>query len=234
MKTRGSLMFGMAMVSFVLFFAGCQKPDNKNAYTYVDLGLPSGTLWATCNVGAESPEEYGDFFAWGETATKDTYNWSTYKYCRGREDQLTKYCCFNAAIGYVYGYHGYSDDLTILQPEDDVATMNWGDEWRMPTYEEGMELCQNTTSTWVTRNGIKGMLFTGSNGNSLFILAAGCKTDDKLFFVGECGYYWLSSLHATVPSIAWFISFNTRSCGNNCYSRYYGMSVRPVRAAGKN
>ena len=88
-------------------------------HAYVDLGLPSGTLWATCNVGADTPEGYGDYFAWGETQPKDVYNWSNYQYCNGSHDQLTKYCNNSS-----YGYNGFTDNLTTLQPGDDAATAN--------------------------------------------------------------------------------------------------------------
>ena len=124
-------------------------------HEYVDLGLPSGTLWATYNVGANSPEEYGDYFAWGETQPKDTYTWSTYQYANGGSPwgnpNLTKYCANSQ-----YGYNGYVDDLTILLPEDDAATANWGSNWRMPTQEEWWELGSNTTHTWTTQNGVNG------------------------------------------------------------------------------
>ena len=98
-------------------------------HEYVDLGLPSGTLWATMNVGANSPEDYGDYFAWGETAPKSVYDWSTYKWCRGLVNTITKYC--NSG-----GYNGFVDNKTELDPEDDAATANWGAEWRMPSFEQ--------------------------------------------------------------------------------------------------
>ncbi len=86
---------------------------DANGHAYVDLGLPSGTLWATCNIGATKPEEYGDYFAWGETSTKDTYDWTTYKYSKGDEDELTKYCD-DSDYGYNYGYNGFTDSLNTL------------------------------------------------------------------------------------------------------------------------
>ena len=134
-----------------------------DTHAYVDLGLPSGLLWATCNVGANAPEEIGDNFAWGETTPKNTYDWSNYQHCNGSEYTLTKYC--NDAE---YGYNGFTDNLTTLLPEDDAATANWGNGWRMPTYEEWKELYNNTTMTGTTQNGVEGALFT-ANGNSLFL-----------------------------------------------------------------
>ena len=133
-----------------------EKEDNKknvddvevniiDGHEYVDLDLPSGTLWATCNVGAEKPEEYGDYFAWGETKTKENYDWSTYKWCNGSEYELTKYC--------VSGRYGTVDNKTELLPEDDAATANWGSNWCMPTVEQIEELhryakLENTTQNF--------------------------------------------------------------------------------------
>ena len=144
-------------------------------HDYVDLGLPSGMLWATCNVGANAPEDNGDYFAWGETQPKDVYNWDTYQYCMGSYNTLTKYCTRSD-----YGFNGFTDNLTILLPEDDAATANWGNGWRMPTIEEWQELYQNTTHTWTTQNGVNGRLFTASNGSSLFLPAAGYRNNSSL------------------------------------------------------
>ncbi len=192
-------------------------------HEYVDLGLPSGTLWATCNVGANAPEEYGDYFAWGETQTKSTYNFSTYQYCRnGNQDQLTKYC-----DSVSYGYNGFTDNLTTLLPEDDAATANWGSGWRMPTETEWEELLQNTTHTWTTQNGVNGYLFTASNGNSLFLPAAGFRWNDELISAGSWGKYWSSSLVTDVPYYARGFLFN--SDGYGMYGpRGEGRSVRAV------
>lgn len=111
------------------------------SHDYVDLGLPSGLLWATCNVGADNPEDYGDYFAWAETEPKSVYNWSTYKYCDGGYYyKLTKYCTRSD-----FGNNGFTDNLTVLLPEDDAATANWGNGWRMPTENEWRELIDNTT-----------------------------------------------------------------------------------------
>ena len=194
-------------------------------HAYVDLGLPSGLLWATCNVGADTPEDYGDYFAWGETTTKSTYNWSTYQYCNGSYNTLAKYC--NKSN---YGYNGFTDKLTTLLPEDDAATANWGTDWRMPTKEEWQELFNNTTVTWTTQNGVNGRLFTASNGNSLFLPAAGCRDDSSLYNAGSYGVYWSSSLNTGSPSSAWSFDFNSDDCGMSNYYRYCGQSVRPVRS----
>ena len=193
-------------------------------HAYVDLGLPSGTLWATCNVGAENSEDYGDYFAWGETQPKDTYNWSTYQYCMGSSNTLTKYCSNSSN-----GYNEYTDNLTTLLPEDDAATVNWGNGWRMPTKEEFEELYNNTTVTWTTQNGVNGRLFTASNGSSLFLPAAGYRSSSSLCSAGSYGYYRSSSLNTDNPGSAWYFGFLSGSYDMYSYYRYLGQSVRPVR-----
>ena len=198
-------------------------------HAYVDLGLPSGLLWATCNVGADTPEGYGDYFAWGETQPKDTYNWSTYQYCNGSFNTLTKYCNNSS-----YGYNGFTDDLTTLLPEDDAATANWGSDWRMPTKEEWQELYNNTTHTWTTQNGVNGRLFTASNGNSLFLPAAGYYGGTSLGYAGTYGNYWSSSLLTGSPNFAWSLFFDSGDCYMYSNIRYYGFTVRPVRSSRQN
>ena len=187
-------------------------------HEYVDLGLPSGLLWATRNVGANAPEEYGDYFAWGETQPKDVYSWDTYQYYDG--GNMTKYTG--------------SDGLTILLPEDDAATANWGNGWRMPTKEEWEELYQNTTSTWTTQNGVNGRLFTAPNGNSLFLPAAGNRRYGDLEDVGYYGYYWSSSLSTAFPRRAWYIYFLPYDRSMSDGDRGCGPSVRAVRSARQN
>lgn len=140
--------------------------------TFVDLGLPSGTLWATCNVGADSPEEEGKYFAWGETSEKSTYyDWSHYEYCKGTVTTLTKYCTVEKWSGNLS-----MDGLTELLPEDDAATVNLGAEWQMPIKAQFEELFNNsyTTTEWTTLNGMKGAMITSkSNGRSIFLPASG-------------------------------------------------------------
>ena len=202
--------------------------SGDDSHEYVDLGLPSGTLWATCNVGANSPEDYGDYFAWGETQPKDYYDWSTYQYCMGSENTLTKYCSNSN-----YGYNGSTDNLTVLQPEDDAATANWGNDWRMPTQAEWQELYQNTTVIWTTRNGVNGRLYTASNGNSLFLPAAGYRYNSTL--EPDYGYYWSSSLDTDTPRGAlylYFLYYDYPVDGG--YPRYCGLTIRPVRTVSQN
>ena len=182
-------------------------------HAYVDLGLPSGLLWATCNVGANAPEEYGDYFAWGETSPKDTYNWSTYQHYNGSD--LTKYTG--------------SDGLTTLEPSDDAATANWGNGWRIPTEAEWQELRDNTTVTWTQQNGVNGRLFTAANGNSLFLPAAGYRYGSSLNDAGGWGDFWSSSLYTDGPLSAWLFYFDSGYYGMGYDGRYFGFTVRPVR-----
>ena len=198
-------------------------------HTYVDLGLPSGTLWATCNLGANLPEEYGDYFAWGETQPKDNFSWTNYQYCMGSFNTLTKYCN-NPDIG----YNGFTDDLTTLEPSDDAATANWGDDWRMPTDEEWQELYQNTTVTWTTRNGVNGRLFTASNGNSIFLPASGYRNESTPEATGIIGDYWTSSLDTDYPSGALSFFFNSSNYYISFCNRLYGRNVRAVRSGSQN
>lgn len=197
-----------------------QIVEDKNNYgvqdghIYVDLGLPTGTLWATMNIGATSPEDYGDYFAWGETETKTDYSWSSYTY--GTESNLTKY---NA-----------TDGKTTLEPTDDAAAVNWGNGWRMPTDAEWQELLNFTNYTWTTQNGVNGLLFIGSNDNSLFLPAAGYREGSSLGWVGGNGIYWSSSLtmYYTQDAGCFFLSEFTNLLDGN--ERFYGYSVRPVHS----
>jgi len=203
--------------------------SSVDGHAFIDLGMPSGLLWAMCNVGADSPEDYGDYFAWGETEPKSVYSWSTYQYCNGSSSTLTKYC-YNSD----YGYNGFTDNLTILLPEDDAATANWGSDWRMPTIGEWQELYQNTTHIWTTQNGVNGRLFTASNGNSLFLPAAGYRYNSSLDDAGSIGYYWSSSLNTDYPSRAWYFGFRSAIFDMYGYDRNYGFTVRPVCSSRQN
>ena len=187
-------------------------------HEYVDLGL--SVKWATCNVGASKPEEYGDYFAWGETEPKSIYDWSTYKWCRGSYYTQTKYCTDS--------YFGTVDNKTQLELSDDAARANWGGSWRMPTKAEQDELRNNCTWIWTTQNGVKGYRVTSkSNGKSVFLPAAGCRFDSSLL-AGSYGYYWSSSLDSGYPYRAYSLDFNSSSVGWGRNDRYYGQSVRPV------
>ena len=187
---------------------------NLTSGDWVDLGLPSGLLWATRNVGASSPTDYGNYYAWGETSPKDAYTEDNNRY-------------YNSLTGYSK-YTG-SDGLTILQSGDDAATANYGG--RTPTKAEWEELMNNTTSQWVTINGVNGRCFTGSNGNSFFLPAAGCRSYSSFGYAGSNGYFWSSSHDTDYPSFAWGFNFSSDGQSIISYGRTGGLSVRAVRSA---
>lgn len=173
----------------------------------VDLGLPSGTLWADRNIGAGSPEDYGNYFAWGETKPKSVYSWGTYKYWNDTDGD------------------GYWD---ISGTQYDAATFNWGEGWCMPTYTQFLELITKCTWTWITLNGIKGYKVRGPNSNSIFIPAAGYKHDNELKYTKTYGTYWTSSLCESIQVSSFDLSFSSKEyvlCDN---WRCYGRTVRAV------
>ena len=207
----------VALSTFLLSCGGSSDAGHE----YVDLGLPSGLKWATCNVGANNPWEYGDYYAWGETEEKSNYEWSTYKWGNGNYDDLTKYC---RSISY-----GTVDNKTVLDPEDDVAHVKWGGTWRMPTFDEQKELLNKCTWTWTTLNGVNGYKVTGPNGNSIFLPAAGYRNGTYLDYSGSFGYYWSSSLGEGGSSYAYYLRFDSGTYDWYDYGRRcYGQSVRPV------
>ena len=187
----------------------------------VDLGLPSGLKWASCNVGATAPEEYGGYYAWGETEEKSGYNWSTYKYCNGSSNSLTKYCTSSS--------DGTVDNKTTLEASDDVATVKWGGNWRMPTRAEQQELINNCTWEWTTLNGVYGYRVTGPNGNSIFLPAAGCRSGTEVSYQGSYGGYWSSSLGSSDGNSACGLYFyGSYYDWYDYYRRFRGQAVRPV------
>ena len=204
-----------------LILGGGAPQDN---HEYVDLGLPSGTLWATCNVGANSPEQYGDYFAWGETAPKEVYTWETYKWCNGTWDSLTKYNFQN--------YYGTVDNKKELEPADDAAQANWGLSWQMPTKAQQDELHEHCNWQWTTMNGVNGYLGTGPSGKTLFLPAAGYKDGTRIVSEGEFGYYWSHSLYYGMSLYAYnHLFFSGSSPGWDKQERSFGLSIRPVRVA---
>ena len=213
-----------------IYGTGSELPPSMTPGQAIDLGLPSGTKWASCNVGATKPEEHGLYFAWGETQgyTGDTsdgrsFNWGSYKWCNGSYDTMTKYCTNSS-----YGYNGFTDDLTELLPEDDAATANWGSDWRMPTFDQIIELHDNCSSEWTQINGVNGRKFTGSNGNSIFLPAAGYRLDASLYSEGSNGHYWSRSLGTSYSNFAYYLVFGSGDAGWGSLTRHYGFTVRPV------
>lgn len=203
---------------------------------WVDLGLPSGTLWATCNVGADKPEDYGDHFAWGETESKNYYYYETYKWFQSYTDTdgcvhcgYTKYCIDSDS-----GYDGFTDGKTELDPEDDAAYMNWGSSWRMPTKEQSCELVENCSWQWIQRNGVNGYQVTGPNGSTIFLPAAGDRYMGSLRHVGSHGRYWSRTVDSESSDNAYglYFLYTSYAEGASCYSdydRFNGYTVRAVR-----
>ena len=186
----------------------------------IDLGLPSGIKWASCNVGASSPEEFGGYYAWGETEEKKDYSLGTYKWCNGSYDSMTKYCTDSD--------YGTVDGKTTLDPEDDVAHVKWGGNWRMPTNEEMGELIDNCTWKWTTFNGVNGYKVTGPNGYSIFLPAAGYRRGTGVNDSGSDGDYWSGSLGGYYCNVAYGLDFSSDNHGRSYYGRDLGLTVRPV------
>ncbi len=191
-----------------------------DTHEYVDLGLPSGTLWATCNVGANSPEEKGDYFAWGETAPKDYYDWSTYKWCNIGDTTLTKYCNSDC------GYNGFVDNKMELDPEDDAAYVNWGPSWRTPTKEQLDELRENCTIELTYKGGYR---FTGPNGNTIVFPCSGYRYQNQLDIIDSEGVFLSRTLDSSNPYNFFALDLIQNYFYCSTPGRYYGMPVRPVR-----
>ena len=192
-----------------------QPKGNQKVHEWVDLGL--SVKWATCNIGADRPEDYGDYFAWGETRPKSTYNWSN---------------CFDCLDGKYDGRWGTYrlGGQTRITPTSghDTARENWGGSWRMPTDAENEELCNKCTWTWTSQGGHEGYKVTGPNGNSIFLPAAGCRWGHCTSRVGEGGYYWSSTLSSSTSLSARNLYFGSGGRNTGGDSRSDGQSVRPV------
>lgn len=235
----------VVLINVILGKAPEQESNAPAGAKAVDLGLPSGTKWANMNVGAEKPEDYGLYFAWGETQgyTSDTsdgrsFDWASYKWMNPGQPsgmQVNKYQGKDGQIGgcwYDSERNFIGDGKTTLDLADDAANANWGGSWRMPTNEEIEELIENTTSEWTTVNGVNGFRFTSkTNGNSIFLPAAGLRNasyspDDRQ---GAYGYYNSSSLSKSSSDDARILQFKS---GGYVYAYYgrrrLGHSVRPV------
>ena len=224
------------------------KSGTEDGHDYVDLGLTSGTLWATANVGAKTPQDYGNYYAWGETSTKETYNWRTYKYGSAGY-QLVKYCNCTSM-----GKDGFTDSKTTLDLSDDAAAANWGGKWRMPTLEQRDELRNECYWVWTesyNNSNVKGYIVYKAKSSSdkgkeiykgeapslsytlsdahIFLPATGSRYNDDLSRAGSCGHYWSSSLDTDSPSSARGIDFSSAGV-LNYYDDYRcdGQSVRAV------
>ena len=194
--------------------------DQKN-YEYVDLGL--SVKWATCNIGAERPEDFGGYYCWGETETKSYYSSSNYKYSDDHLIILKKYN-FVSLFGNV-------DNKYTLDPEDDAAHVQWGGNWRLPSEAEFYELIANCTLTWTTLNDVKGCLVTsnkeGYTDRSIFLPASGIMEDVGSLYEGERGFYWTNSL-TNEPMNANILLLEERRPYSSAATRSYGCCIRPV------
>ena len=200
-------------------------------YTYVDLGLTSGTLWAKCNVGAEKETDYGFYFQWGDIKNKSNAecSWTTYKYCNGSLNSMNKYCTDNS-------YGPVVDNKTTLESADDAATQIMGDEWRMPTKADFQELVNNTTIKWFddfNGSGVKGCTFTSTKDTSkyIFIPASGVRRKDGFTAQNSIAFVWSSSLVVDYSINAYYLSFASNTPSPNDYGdnvRSVGLTVRGV------
>ena len=206
---------------------------NINGKDYVDLGLTSGTLWATCNVGATSETDYGSYFQWGDTVDKRNAecSWATYKHCNGTADttdENVKFTKYNVNSSY-----GTVDNKTTLDLEDDAARVHMGGDWRIPSLALMEELVAETTSEWITNyngSGVNGRKFTASNGNSIFIPASSFRYDSSFSSQGSDGYVWITLLERSSKNLTHCLRFTSDSISaiNWTATRCYGLSVRGV------
>lgn len=190
----------------------------------IDLGLSSGTKWASCNVGAIKPEDYGDYYAWGETETKSNYSWSTY--APGGSTVTSKETC-GTIVDLIYQNCGGSN-ADIAGTQYDVAHVKWGGRWKMPTQTQQQELVSECTWIWETYNGVNGYKVVGPNGNNIFLPAAGYFNGEINSHGGTNGSYWSSTLYSSSVYYSYFKGFNSTEPYLNSYFRSYGRNVRPV------
>ena len=248
MKELRKIFLGMpivAMMAAAALVSACSSDDDDKTpgpvdptpagVVAVDLGLPSGTKWANMNVGASKAEDYGLFFAWGETVgyssvyadpmTDHSFDWASY----------TKFGTFDESAAPDYGFTKYNktNGPTVLQAADDAATANWGSKWKMPTLDQIQELVDNTDQEWTTINGVDGRKFMKKTDHSEFIFlpAAGYRDNTSLNYQGTRGYYWSSELHSSYVYNAWGLYFYSSGVyAGSSSNRCNGRTVRPVRA----
>ena len=215
----------LSMICLTINLSSCKdenlKPINgvENGYEYTDLGL--SVRWANCNIGAQTPEEYGFYFAWGEVEAKNVYEWSSYVYYDSEKKTLTKYC--------VDGKNGFLDNKKELELQDDAAHITLGGKWRMATYAEILELREKCTWELTMEKGVKGYKIVGPNGNSIFLPAAGYMFgDNNVAAQGTFAYSWSNSLDEANSEKAYGLCFNALGVDWEGDYRYYGHTIRPV------
>ena len=191
----------------------------------VDLALPSGNLWAQCNLGGSYIEEYANYYAWGETYPKTNYTWGTYKWCYGSETTLTKYNTLSS--------YGTVDDITVLDVSDDAASQYLSEKWHIPSYSDFVELINtdNCTWTWTTKSGVSGyQVKSKRNNNFIFLPAAGYYYGSTLYSTSEVCYYWTCQIDSTTPEKAAFLNADNTGQVSMDYvvSRFIGLPIRPV------
>ena len=214
---------GFYFADDITFYAQWKRESSgsDNGYAYIDMGL--SVMWATCNVGASVPEQYGLHYSWGETYPKDSYDWSFYTY-GSNYDALTKYCNND-----YYGYNGFVDNIMQLEAQDDAATQVMGENWRTPTYDEMRELIDQCSWYWTDRNGVYGYEVTSPHtGNSIFLPAAGYYNGTSFNQSQSVGNYWTSSVYESNPANAHMLKFGHYEVTTDRFYRYYGESVRAV------
>lgn len=244
---KKTIYYAFVFAAMSLLIIACRKDEDgetssnggkaPSAVKAVDLDLPSGTLWATMNVGANSPEEYGNYYAWGETKAygeedvsnsqnysfagsykKEWYDWNTLKWCNDTE-------------GYSFSKYGIVDNKKVLELADDAAYVNWGKNWRMPTNAEIQELRDNCTWTWTFKNNVKGYKVSSKIDSSkyIFLPAAGYRDESSLHNAGSDGYYWSSSIYENYSHLQWCLIFFDYHIYDTENMRCRGLCVRPVR-----
>lgn len=232
------LALPLLLMTLALFVSACGSDDDNGSapdptpagVVAVDLGLPSGTKWANMNIGASMAEDYGWYFAWGETvgysgtSTSRSFWWDNY----------TKFGTFDSSAAPDYGFTKYNktNGPTTLQAVDDAATALWGSKWKMPTAAQMEELMKNTDNEWATTNGVNGYKFMKKSDHSVFIFlpAAGSREGTKLNGQGYNSYYWSSSLSESNPGRAYSLYFSSSSIYLHENGRFYGCPIRPVLA----
>lgn len=184
----------------------------------VDLGL--SVKWANMNLGAHKTLDFGDYYAWGETSPKESYELSNYKWYSGSDIYMSKYCTERVDVE--------DGNFITLELSDDAAYVNWGTTWRMPTNDEFIELNSNCTWKWIESNGVNGYVVIGPNGNGIFLPLAGYRNLEKHFDAGNYGYYWSSSINPSNALNGRCFLYNRQHTLVNGTYRYFGLSIRPV------